>query len=749
MKKKPNILLTILVIAALAAWLGCHKSSSSSFVPQEGLVTLDDMGDPPRTDFSDYSDLVVPEFTAQAPQYDLPLDLNATLNYAALKDALGITEAEEDLLEAQGFVVRPAGDLVDFREAYEMLRQSNIPIFVTADTVLHLYHIFFDSVLRAIEEETFYFDVVDVSRALMDRMLDFDFEQSDDLREAALLSAAFFGVGLRCADPEATLPAQVQSLVEEEVALIEAQAGFGMSSLFDYVEDYSQYAPRGHYTDSDLLGNYFRSLMWYGRMVMLLKGELIEAASQDEKDQKARIQTLAACLIASFLNDADVDGQSAGDLWRRMFSTTAFFVGFADDLSPYDYQVAIRQVCGTLFYVQKLAEEETFQAIRAELLAMEKPKIFGGAGGQPLPPLPTPDEIDALLALTQGMRFLGQSYVMDGYFFQQLIGLDYTGVDEPFTKVDASEGPKRGFPRGLDVLNALGSDRAGSILAAEGDTEYVDDIGALEPKTYDELVMALREETGLFEEAEWNQNLYFGWLYSLSELIAPCGEGYPTCMQTEAWLDRQLHTALASWTGLRHDTVLYAKQTYLPAMGYFPDPDSGYVEPKPNFYARLLNLCNMTKMGLEDIDALPQSMAPQLDKLIEVMTRLVDISVKELENEVLAVEDYEFIMNFADEVHAAIVDIYDRVESHLVVDVHSESNTLACLEEGTGYLAWLLAAYELPAGEIEIGVGPVLTYYEFKQPLDARLTDEAWEEMLLNGTEPARPAWTSSFFVEE
>lgn len=66
--------------------------------------------------------------------------------------------------------------------------------------------------------------------------------------------------------------------------------------------------------------------------------------------------------------------------------------------------------------------------------------------------------------------------------------------------------------------------------------------------------------------------------------------GYPSFMQTKAWYDKELTTALASWTELRHDTILYAKQGYDPVGFGFPPPIIGYIEPVPEFYNHLLVL---------------------------------------------------------------------------------------------------------------------------------------------------------------
>ena len=56
-------------------------------------------------------------------------------------------------------------------------------------------------------------------------------------------------------------------------------------------------------------------------------------------------------------------------------------------------------------------------------------------------------------------------------------------------------------------------------------------------------------------------------------------------MRTEAWQRKQLQTQLASWAELRHDTVLYAKQSY--TAGVKCEYPTGYVEPYPETYARI------------------------------------------------------------------------------------------------------------------------------------------------------------------
>ncbi|GAF74534.1 unnamed protein product, partial [marine sediment metagenome] len=235
------------------------------------------------------------------------------------------------------------------------------------------------------------------------------------------------------------------------------------------------------------------------------------------------------------------------------------------------------------------------------------------------------------------------------------------------------------------------------------------------------------------------------------------GYGYPTFMQTEAWQDKELNTALASWTELRHDTILYVKQSYTMAeMGgmFQPPPVVGYVEPVPEFYARLLALTKMTNQGFKSL--IPQEELEKLmievglDRFTEILSKLLDISKKELENIPLNDNEYSFIENFGSISEGLISTVSggevdpEVLKTVLVADVHTDGNTEKVLEEGVGYIKTAVIAYKLPEGHILLGVGPTFSYYEFKQPMENRLTDEGWRK-ILDSNPPPEPEWCASF----
>ncbi len=707
----------------------------------------------------------------KVPAYELPLNRGGISNYGNFSGKILLNESAIETLENNGFVV--IKNPYNLREEYittmyTTLKEEEIPVFITTDSLLHLYHIQFDETLRQIEEKEFYDALWKTDLALLNASVERYNNATGEEQEAARRNTAYFAVALSLLQPKAQqiqaaedpygfvneslfpagsekqyqfeIPDFVKKEVEAELALIETHKGFALSPIFIYEEDYSQYAPRGHYTRSEKLQNYFKAFMWQGRMSMLLKEKLIQS---EDPAKDARIQTIQGSLIASEL-------QNNSELlknWNRIYEVTAFYVGFSDDLGPYEYMTALDSV---FVSGEREFNKTTIEELKIKLAEYQGPKIYGGTGNCEIEPPFTPEQADECLENTTGFRFMGQRFIPDSYVFSNMVGAytgeykgEYTGGNEtPFTLVISGAGrPIRGFPRGLDAMALLGSERAVYWLGELNDSNY---------DNYSVQYGKMESEFSNFSAADWNRNLYWSWLYSLQPLLKDYGEGYPTFMQTNAWQDKELNTALASWTELRHDTILYAKQSYTAVETAMPMPPEekpvvGYVEPVPDFYARLFALTKMTNQGLDEMGVLDPASKARLTNLEDILSRLQSISEKELENEELTAEDYEFIKNFGDQLEGTIIDVDDKArKTTIVADVHTDGNTEAVLEEGVGYVDMIVVAYKLPDGRILIGAGPVMSHYEFKQPMEARLTDEKWREML-EANPPEKPEWTSTY----
>jgi len=709
-------------------------------------------------------------FEPAALQYDLPLTTDQINNYEDFITKAPLSEGAVSILGANGFVVMedpfvPGEE--DITRPYDRLKRLEVPIFITTDSLLHLYHIQFDDTLRSIEEVHFYDDLWQISEAMLAKSKEDYRSSTGDAKEAARRNMAFFSVGLKLLEPRKDqicqggewecseynfeggypysrgedferyrfeVPAQVEDEVARELDLIRGNSGFSKSPIFGYNEDYSQYVPRGHYTRSERLKNYFQAMMWYGRMSFLLKGC---ESSCIVSEENATIQTIEACMIAQNLA-SDPDSM---ELWDRIYDVTSFYVGYSDDLGPYEYNEALNGLFDRTFLAKHMSQEDVGK-LKNVLALYRTPLIYGGTGAGSeactIDYLSTKEQADQCLSATAGFRFMGQRFVPDSYIFQNLVfpyAGDYTGQEMAFTQGQFG----RHFPRGLDVMALLGSERAKVLLDELGDSDY---------SNYEAQRVKLEEEFAAFSEEDWKRNLYWSWLYSLKPLLATHNLGYPTFMQTEAWQDKELTTSLASWTELRHDTILYAKQSYTfvgTGMPTEPKLVPGYVEPVPEFYIRLLSLTRMTNQNLDDMGLLDPEARRRLDCLESTLARLVQISLAELENRELSDDDYRFINEFGDSLEGMVTNVDDASKkTTIVADVHTDPNSGLVLEEGVGYVRLMAVAYKVPDGRILLGAGPVFSYYEFKQPMSERLTDESWR-VIFKSDPPEDPEWAPTF----
>ncbi|MDD4255578.1 MAG: DUF3160 domain-containing protein [Methanofollis sp.] len=707
-----------------------------------GCVTAPEAPQPEKN-FSAYPTPAPLAVNLSAPQYPLPLETANVTNWQEVDAALSLDPGAETLLSAHGFVVvenplGPGG--ADMVRPYAALKEEGVPVFVSTDSLLHIYHIQFDETMRAVEEGTLYDDLYALDSALLNRSMEAYGRSGGEAKEAARRNAVYFGVAQSLLAPDArqvgagtgfepadvkryraAVPEEIRPDVEAELLLIRGRAGTDASPLFRYEEDYSQYLPRGHYTRSERLKNYFLAMMWHGRMAFLLNGTLVTP-------EDARVQTIGAAQVAAAL----ADDPALMERWDRIYTATSFYAGYSDDLGPRDYLAAMDALFGGP--KTDLSADEV-AALQRELGTYRAPAIYGGTADCYAF---TPEEARTCLNATQGFRFMGQRFLLDSYIFSELVYPytgDFTGTGTPFTLRSGG----RSIPTALDVMSLLGSERADAILDENGDSRY---------EHYDAIAGRLAGELPQNESA-WNRNLAIGWLHTLQPLLAGFGEGYPTFMQTTAWQEKELTTSLASWTELRRDTILYAKQSYTmgKGMAYRPPEQevAGYVEPVPELYHRLLALTAMTREGLGDLGALDETSGSRLRSLEAVLARLEAISVKELEGEALTPDDEAFIRGVASSLDQLVVGVdEDGMTTAVVADVHTDPYDSLVLEEGVGYVNLVVVACPGPDGRPFLAAGPVFSYYEFTVPLSGRLTDEAWQEVLATDP-PARPGWTVGY----
>jgi len=192
--------------------------------------------------------------------------------------------------------------------------------------MLHSFHLIFDKTLRTAEATSFIPLLQQMNKAMLAQaQAEYNTLKGTDWEQAAKRTVAYIGVASKLANPQTAIPAYVQDSVNKELAQINAARGIQPSAIFPDLklgEDYSQYAPRGHYTKSDALKAYFKSMMWYGRMTFRL--------SNPE-------ETKSALLLVKAIQTANVNGKPGSQAWNDLYAPTVFFIGRSDALTIPQY----------------------------------------------------------------------------------------------------------------------------------------------------------------------------------------------------------------------------------------------------------------------------------------------------------------------------------------------------------------------------------------------------------------------------
>jgi hypothetical protein len=245
-------------------------------------------------------------------------------------------------------------------------------------------------------------------------------------------------------------------------------------------------------------------------------------------------------------------------------------------------------------------------------------------------------------------------------------------------------------------------------------------------------------------------------------------DNYPDFMQTSSWQDEKLNTALVSWAQLRHDTILYAKQTYIPATSCsYPE---AFVEPNPTFYARMQTLSEQTIKAVNLLSStdVPYVVNESLETLRETSKKCEAISTKELNKEALSQEEVDFVKQsvwmcgsggpmgwYMDTLHAVtnMASAVSVLEAPVVADVATFPPgdivyPPQILHVGVGKVNALVVLFPKTDGTLVAAVGPVFTYYEFALEGTTRLNDDEWKQMLTwDNRSEYLPPWTGDLYA--
>ncbi len=159
----------------------------------------------------------LPDYTPSVAAYQVEPDLSNVEN----ADRFYLQGHMVEKLVQNNFVVCDA-TWSEFFDLYEQSRYTQVPVFVTTDSMMHTYHLYF-ALLQKNTEMNY---LTDLTGKLSTRMYADSLEQYEQLagtewEDAALMNVAFFAVGTQLMGQDAAdLPADAKAIAEQEQQLI-------------------------------------------------------------------------------------------------------------------------------------------------------------------------------------------------------------------------------------------------------------------------------------------------------------------------------------------------------------------------------------------------------------------------------------------------------------------------------------------------------------------------------------------------
>ena len=648
-----------------------------------------------------------------------PLDKDVTKSLASNKLAIQDTVIPDDVYPD------------DMLLAYQNVNSDQVPLFITTDLAAHSQHLMFDRLLQHTEEEFFAPKLLsltggfiaalsknaDVTEEVKKKAIQY-FQVAEAVLKAApnkVPSEEYWDNSINYVDKNidsvlAAYDADVQAEVRQVL-----EASGDRSVLFGSREDFSQFKPRGHYTKNGVLKAYFRAEMWYGRIHFIVATSDIN----DITDNERRVMMP----VALFIIDTVKKNPELYNKWAELFDPITSLIGLSDDLGFGDILPLWKAQNVKNFANWSGKEENLLNFVKLCHEKLRPPAIqgntlyHGGAseGSNPngrLPPM--------------GWRFMGQRFTFDSFIH------DYVKV----TPERAGKVPV--MASGLEIMKAFGSQSAEGLLK---EAYY---------KEFPLLKKLLRElERGFAEYGTefWDKTYYNQVLNQIkTQATFEQGAGF-YFTESPLWDVKAQLSAHGTWAELRHDTILYVKQSFSemggggdmePSFRTLPLPKPvHYVEPNVSFWQASLDGAKGMKDVFKSYKLLDETGEYALDSLYEIYEKCLAIAVKEAANESISDEENNWIpsipnrLQYLTLVYASgiVWEDSDQFKMACIADVFTNAEIGLCLETGVGRPYCLYVPLNDSQGGKRIAVGFGFSYYEFEHSLD-RMTDEEWKEIV-------------------
>lgn len=674
-------------------------------------------------------------------------DYSSTAYFDSIDAKYNLTADEKSLLAKNGFVVTERMDSTyfgnSFGDAFLDVYNKDLPVFVSTDAILHSIHISYDAILMNVEQQTLINDLNTLLAQLHNQLPALATKYSAYPAMKPMLN----DVDVYLTVPRVLLGSITSPMFSENAGVVNTLLNYIAAeqpvedSIFSSTPrtiDFSQFTPRGHYTLTPALTQYFKAMMWLGRIEIYLIAPVSAPPPPPQTDADIQRQTIDAVLLKEL-----ADTTNAFPLLNQIDNIIKFFVGEQDNVTLPNISTIAQEI--NLHDATELLDTLRWREFQDTLST--KSYAFQRILSQILMSDPmSPERIKTASSfLLLGQRFVIDSYVMGDVVYDKIL----------FNNVPVM----RMLPSSLDVLFAEGNSAAAQLLQSD-----------LDKYKYSSNLAALRYLIDSYGQDFWQLSMYNSWSNAIRSLNPLANrDTLPTFMQTAAWWQEKMNTQLASWAQLRHDNLLYAKQSYSGGTTCsFPE---SYVEPMPDFYDAVKSYASVAQAEFQQPPLQSTVVANYFGNLKAIADTLGSISRKELAGTPLDEQERSFLgrMMLNGQFCGTVCNgWYPQLfygwfsnpgsdiplkQNLVVADVHTAptdeyGNPVGwVLHVGTGPINMAVVVATPPGGAPTAFVGPVMSYYEHLSISFQRLTDEEWQTMY-DVSPSLRPSWVNIYLAD-
>ncbi|HUS33926.1 MAG TPA: DUF3160 domain-containing protein [Verrucomicrobiae bacterium] len=494
-----------------------------------------------------------------------------------------LSPGELAVFKKNGFVVSERLGAPSCGEILARLWEDDLPVYITPDLLLQAWHRSYDMMLSDLEEAYLFEAVRQILDGMSGKVAEAAAQAGDGPLHDSVLDADYMVTVARSLLAGSPQESQLGQNARVAAALT-AVEGLQMINCFDLFGqpreiDFSQFKPRGHYTESKQLSRYFQCVKWMGRIQLRVAG----GPFQDSRcgvPHDAPTRELGTSIVLNHLVNAS--GQFGK--WQQFDHLIQTLVGWTDSMTFAQLGDVLR--AAGIQSLTDVSDLSKLQEVQAQLLAgtVGVKNIRADFFISPL----GPEQAQLPRTFTMfGGKFVLDSWALSKSVFDSIFW-DENGIPERFDKVP------RNVPSALDVaFSVFGNNQIVPEIVARINDQRTNRHVFRDGWPYQHNLAATRTVVDQQSAASWNQNLYMSWVATLRQLSPPVTDVvYPDAMRTRAWAMKDLNAQLASWTHMRHDTVLYAEQSMTTCGMCGCSYPRGFVEPRPAFWRQFTHMAS-------------------------------------------------------------------------------------------------------------------------------------------------------------